>query len=55
MGKEFLELANQFARSHEREMVRRRAEQTDVSNLDAAKFMGLLSHLFQVRKPWNDP
>ena len=43
-----MDMANEFAQSRERELVRMRAAQTDVANLDSRKFMGLLSELFQV-------
>ena len=40
-------LADQFARSHERLMVRQRAEQVDISSLTKDKFLSMLSELFK--------
>ena len=48
-GSDLKVLAEQFAHSRERELVRRRAEQVDVATLDMHKFMELLKELFQVR------
>ena len=49
-GSDLKALAEQFAHSRERELVRRRAEQVDVASLDMQKFMELLKELFQVRR-----
>ena len=48
-GSDLKALAEQFAHSRERELVRRRAEQVDVASLDMQQFMELLKELFQVR------
>ena len=47
-GSDLKALAEQFAHSRERELVRRRAEQVDVASLDMQQFMELLKELFQV-------
>ena len=49
-GSDLKALAEQFAHSRERELVRRRAEQVDVASLDMQQFMELLKELFQVRR-----
>ena len=52
-GSDLKALAEQFAHSRERELVRRRAEQVDVASLDMQQFMELLKELFQVRSKGN--
>ena len=49
-GSDLKSLAEQFAHSRERELVRRSAEQVDVASLDMQQFMELLKELFQVRR-----
>ena len=47
-GRELQALADAFARSPGRNLVRQRAEQVDVSTLDKEKFWSLLTALFEV-------
>lgn len=46
-GRELQVLADAFAHSHERRLVRQRAEQVDITNLNQEKFFSLLQNLFQ--------
>jgi len=46
-GRDLQFLADQFARSHERLLVRHRAQQVDVSTLTKDKFIDMLSELFK--------
>ena len=45
-GRDLKALADDFARSEEREQVRRRADSVNVNSLDSAKFLALLNELF---------
>ena len=47
-GRDLQILADQFARSHERLLVRQLAEEVDFATLDKQKFIAMLSELFKV-------
>ena len=48
-GRELQTLADTFAHSNERILVRERAAQVDISTIDKDKFFAMLKELFQVR------
>jgi hypothetical protein len=54
-GQDLHALAETFSRSHERHLVRLKAEQVDIEGLDSAKFMEMLRELFLVSENAPNP